>query len=199
MSTARITNTKHATNDAALPETPVTDDSRQLSRVTTPEMRSEYRSAQKSSGFFVLPEDITPLILTHSGKVVFELGLTCKYWNLEVRSFLTEAPQGRRILREKYEAAFRRIHRTSVVNAYRQLQSSSFQQFGNFKDAASKKECIEQLRTSIDPVWITSPAKGNWLCADLQSALATRSRKLNRASNQLAGRLKQFHVLDLQC
>ncbi len=177
MAIAQIQNTSHSVKFPKTPD-PVNNETGAESRVTTPQMRQEYKLAQQASKFFVLPDDVTPLILNQSGKVVFNLGLTCKYWNLEVREFLTQKPQGQKILREKYEKAFRSQHRMSVVDAFRALSSTSFQKFFDFDDSFMGKECITELRTSRDPVYLEPPCKGYWMTPNLQSALTGRGSRL---------------------
>ena len=177
MSTALVKNVGY-TNSVPQAQAPTNSYIGRLNNVTEPEMRAEYRLAQSASGLSVLLDDIKPLILSHSGKAVFNLGLTCKYWNLQVREFLTQRPQGQKILREKYERQFRSEHRMSVVNAFRALSSTSFQKFFDFDDSTTGRKCITELRTSREPVYLVPPSRGQWMTADLESALASRGRKL---------------------
>ncbi len=177
MSTALVKNAGF-NNSAPEAQAPTNNGRERLSQVTVPAMRSEYRLAQSASRLFVLHDDVVSLILNRSGEAIFKLGLTCKYWNLQVREFLTQRPQGQKILREKYEREFRSEHRVSVVNAFRSLSPTSFQKFFDFDDSFVAKECLTELRTSREPVYLVPPSRGQWMTADLKSALASRGRKL---------------------
>lgn len=177
MAIAQIQNTSHTDKVPKTPD-PTNNETGVESHVTTPQMRQEYKLAQPTSKLFDLPEDVTPLILSHSGQAIFNLGLTCKYWNLEVREFLTQKPQGQKILREKYEKEFRSQHRMSVVDAIRALSLTSFQKFFDFGDSYMGKECITELRTSRDPVCLVPPSEAQWMTANLKSALTARGCRL---------------------
>jgi hypothetical protein len=175
-----VTHTKQTNlpNRAPLIQEPEAKKDGQNNHVTSPSMRGEYRSAQLKSRFWEVPDDIAPLILKHAGNGVFKLALTCKYWNLGVREFLKEEPEGKKFLREKYQAQFRAKHGMSVVNSARALQSTSFEKFFDFDDSYFGKECIEQLKISKDPVYLVTPSDGHWLNDTLKSALASRGCKL---------------------
>ena len=177
MSTALVKNAGH-TLHALQAKAPTNNDIGQLSHVTTPRMRSEYRAAQTSSGFYVLPDDVTPLVLNQSDEAVFNLGLTCKYWNLEVREFLTKQQQDRKVLREKYEENFHKIHGMSVIDAFHDMRSIEIQKFVDFDDGIAGKKRAEQLRTLEGPVHLM-PARGYyWITDNLKSALTARGGRL---------------------
>lgn len=171
MTVALIKDTKHINNP------PQTADSAIIhggpGNGAPPGIMEQYRSAQKVSAFFNLPEELTDLVVSNSGKDVFNLGLTCKYWNLKVRTYLTEVRQGIRVLRQKNEETFRSEHRMSVVNACREVASTAHQKFFDF-DAALAKE----LKDTKDPVDLVPPSKGYWMTPDLKSALAGRGGRL---------------------
>ncbi len=153
-------------------------DSASVQPAGVPKMVQHDEPLESSNDLHCLPEDVRPRIFAHTGQSIFDIGRTCKYWNVQVRNFVSRTPAGRGILREKNEAEFRFIHRMSVINTYRDLLSCSFPTFGDFKNNIVKTQCIETLRTYADPVKIVSPSKGHWLSADIESALATRSQKL---------------------
>lgn len=177
MSTALVKNTGYTSNTPQI-QAPTNNGVGVLNHATAPGIRLEYRSAQPVSGLCALPDDVEPLILNRSGEAVFKLGLTCKYWNLRVREFFTQKPEGQKILREKYERQFRSEHRMSVVNAFRALSATSFMKFSDFDDSYTGKQFITQLNTSKDPVYLAPPSKGPWMTAELKSALASRGCKL---------------------
>lgn len=169
---ATVDNEKKCAQD--LPENPVN----QATTGDAPKMLQAYKAAQSASPLWSLPTDVEQLILSASGDSVFKLGMTCKYCNVQVRTFLTESPQGRKVLRQKYEAAFRQAHGMSVVNAFRDLESTSFQKFFDFDDSTAGKLLAEELKSSEDPVYLIPPSKGSWMTANLKSALAARGCRL---------------------
>lgn len=141
-----------------------------------PGMR-ELKASQTLSFFHHLPEDVLPRILSHSSHGLFELGLTCKYWNLRVRNHVTHDVEGRKILRNKEEATFRSTYRMSVVNACRaEKSSSSLIQFFHLEH--EKTECINALKTSNEPVQLNLEQVKPPLAKELRAALATRRGKL---------------------
>lgn len=146
--------------------------------VIQPAMKQKYIANQSPIGFFELPEEVLPRIVEFAGEGAFRFGLTCKYFTLAVRDFLTENPKGKKFLRETYQASFREVHRMSVVSAFRDLSSSSYEKLTDFDDSDLGIKCITQLKEVATPVCIATPSKGKWLSADVKSALATRSRKL---------------------
>ncbi len=155
-------------------QAPATSDKQ--ARNQQPHMR-ELTARQAQSIFHRLPEDVLPRILNHSGHGVFELGLTCKYWNLRVRNHVTHDTEGCKALRNKEEAIFRSTYRMSVVNACRAEKSSSSSiQF--FHLGHEKAECINLLKTSNDPVQLNLEQVKPPLADGLKAALATRRGKL---------------------
>ena len=138
---------------------------------------TELKARQKPSFFHDLPDDVLPRILNHSSHDVFELGLTCKFWNLRIRNYVTHDAEGRKILRNKEETAFRSTYRMSVASACRaEKSSSSSGQF--FLLEYEKAACINLLKTSKDPVQLNLEQVKPNLANGLKAALATRGGKL---------------------
>ncbi len=170
MTVALIKDTNHINNPPQTLGSAVIDGSQGNG---APPILKQYRSALEISAFFNLPEELTGLVVSNSGKDVSNLGLTCKYWNLKVRTYLTEVRQGIRILRQKNEGTFRSEHRMSVVNACRDVAATAHQKFFDFNDALAK-----ELKATKGAVDLTPPSKGYWMTPHLKSALAARGGRL---------------------
>ncbi len=138
----------------------------------------EYKAKQLSSVFQDLPEDLESLILNHSSDGVFGLGRTCKYWNLRVRDYVNQHPEGRKILRSQEEAAFSRNYQHSVVDACRAEKSCPSGETKYFQGASSRKACIDALIKSDLPVQVQLEEIESPLPHELKKALATRGGKL---------------------
>lgn len=173
-------NVRHASQPSNIPRTsnPTSNGHDGKHLATTPNPKLKYRAAQSASVFFALPEDINPLLLNQLGHDVFNLGHTSKYWNVVVREFLPEQKESRTKLRLGYESEFRKDHRMSVINAYRDWQSTTTLKFVNFDDSSNGKPRAEELRTHKGPVELMPPSKGSWMTANLKSALAARGGNL---------------------
>lgn len=148
--------------------------------VVVPTMREVRRSTEPISPLDTLPGDVKPLILKFSNQAVFNLRLTCTSWNREVRIFLAETPEGKSIVREKYEAQFRDAHRTSALNLFRESYKNeqSFQKISFSDDGYTARMALEDSKTSNAPVYFVPAANGKSITSSAQSALATRSQKL---------------------
>lgn len=121
-----------------------------------------------------------------SAQLLGNLGLSCTHWSLRVRKYI-ESADGHALRRAVEVARFRKQHRMSPVDAYRDTTSSGHMIHNEFPSLARKsnktaidcmKNCTADLMTSAFPVHLTLYPGEQWLNQAMCDALATRGNKL---------------------